>query len=232
MLSSDIRHYHVSLCALHEFLSLTIHMGRFELSSGNLLLEEVVEFQESSVFGLCDSEVCVDCAQNTHAEPVPSTFCLPVPSSSGKHSRDHLSVDSVSDNVGGSSQHDRLSSDSRVGSFTNDGVTGWTEGELEGEVDQDHHDCHGDSFLCFGKVGNTDDTDDELPKTDNGNSGEVELSSTNSTHKVNGDTGSNDVGGLNGHRVVESHGLGHTGSSEADMSMKLAVLWYTHKTVA
>jgi hypothetical protein len=121
-----------------------------------------------------------------------------------------------------------VGTDAGVGNLGNDGVASGTKGELERQVDEDHHGSDSNGRRAAEVGDDADDTDDELPESDGGETIKVEEAASVPSDQEDGDTGCEDVGRLDGHRVVESHGLGHPSVPEEDGSVRADTLTGPH----
>ena len=189
---------------------LTIDRSCRELSCRSLLLEKIIDVCETSVLGFWEIEPNPDSPDTTEPKVEESSACPPVPriSTVVDHTRIELSDNSLTNNIHSTTQDNGLSAYSARGHLSDDNIGCWTKGELEGNLDEDKHDCDTDSDTSSATEV-AQNTSNQHTEANRRRTPEEVHASTELSHENNGNTGADDVDRLDAHAKVERLGGRH-----------------------
>jgi hypothetical protein len=196
-----------------------VNRSSSKLASVDPLLEEVVKIGKATVLGLRKEEEDPDSPDEAKAEVKHSSLGSPVPgiAAAVEHTGVELLDDDLTTDVDGTADDDGLGSDTAGGGFGDDDVGGGTKRDLENTLDNDKEGSSSDGYTVT--VGSeAEDTNDQHACADSGRAPEVECTTTNSTHKGDGNSSGKDVDRLDTHVVIESVLAAHADGLEQDSS--------------
>jgi len=113
--------------------SLAVELRRIrsaELTSGDLVGEEDVQFTIGTSLGFWETEKCPGDTEGVEAEPEEARFGTPVPSGGVEHVRCDDAVNDTENVVNVSGEHDGLGAETGGGQFSDEGVADWSDGHI------------------------------------------------------------------------------------------------------